>query len=349
MSHPAASTPQRLFTFSSGGWVLLLCFFLCLLAAGIVLWPVYQTGFHRAMGDGRNIDTYGFDLSNLTVPRTGGGALIASGKAKDEIHAIPQTLVETATPREVDMMNKNEHIHFIIPPDRVIGVTLNGESRAYPVRILNLHELVNDMLGGVPIAVTWSSLCDSAVVFDRRIDTKSEATEFGVSGLLVNSNPVFFDRRGNAKDESLWPQLAFHAIAGPAATTPPKKLTLIPYELTTWKAWSDAHPDTRVLLGLRTLKQAYGDAQDPFNLYLANDALQFPVDPLWPNADTLLKTPIVATSTDGGDHWKVTRSSATEIAPASTAPANEQRIHAFIFAWYAQHKSDSDYSAFAPQ
>ena len=328
--------PQKLLTFSSGGWVLVLSGVFVLVAAGIVLWPLYQTGFHPAVGDGKNVESYGFDLSRLTVAR---GKLIASGKAKDEIRAIPQALVETASPEDVVLMNKNEHIHYIIPSDRVIGVTINGESRAYPVRMLNLHELVNDTLGGVPIAVTWSSLCDSAVVFDRRVrdgDTAKSAPEFGVSGLLVNSNSVYFDRAGEAKEESLWLQLSFRAIAGPAAG---RKMALVPYELVTWKAWSEGHAGTRVLLGLRTLKQAYGDAQDPFNNYMQSNELKFPVEPMWSDAGVRRKTGVVASSFDKGEHWKVV---AAEKAGARAE--GEERLCAFVFAWYAQHQSDTDYS-----
>src|SRR6476620_149244 len=111
----AAPSPQKLFTFASGGWVLLLAFFFVLVAAALVLYPVFINGFHPPIGDGINIDTYGFDLSPLTIPRD---QLTASGNAKDQIDAIPPGLVETITPAEVALIRKNEHLNFLIPSDR---------------------------------------------------------------------------------------------------------------------------------------------------------------------------------------------------------------------------------------
>src|SRR6185369_3862902 len=102
-------------------------------------------------------------------------------------------------------------------------------TRAYPTRLLNIHEVVNDRFGDTPVVVSWSPLCGSAMVFDRRIDGKEVA--FGVSGLLYQSNLILFDRRADPKQESLWPQLALHAISGPAAG---KRPTLIAHRVMPW-------------------------------------------------------------------------------------------------------------------
>jgi len=244
---------------------------------------------------------------------------------------------------EVILANKNQYMPFLLSGDPVIGVAFGGEggeTRAYPVRLLNVHEVVNDNLAGKAFAVTWSPLTGSAVVFERP-DVK---TEFGVSGLLYDSNTVLFDRHSEAKDESLWPQLSFRAIAGPAVG---KTLTLLPFELTTWKDWSGRHPDTHVFRGLRTLEKNYNDAQDPYNLYLANDAVQFPVTPGLPLelAKLKKKMPIVVSSADG------VRWVAMPAAGVTTSPTTEGtqpgglRVYAFLFAWYAQHPNDTDYAA----
>jgi hypothetical protein len=335
---PPPGQPHKLFTFSSGGWVLLLSAFFTLVAAALVLYPVFLNGLHPPVGDGKNVESYGFDLSNLALPRD---QLIASGNAKDGIDAIPPRLVETITPREVQLMRENEHIRFLVAADRVIGVVINGEARAYPVRVLALHEMVNDVVQGVPLAVSWSPLCDSAVVWDRRIDGENApAVEFGVSGLLVNSNPVFYDRRKEAKGESLWPQLQLKAVSGPAAGTAMK---LVPYELMTWQEWTAAHPDTRVLLGLRRRKKEYG--KDPYNVYLYQDQVKFPVEPLWNDPQIRRMTPIVVTSADEGKTWVAQR---TTNAPATQPADAPYRLHTFLFAWYAQHKNDTDFSAIKP-
>ncbi|HVT80755.1 MAG TPA: DUF3179 domain-containing (seleno)protein [Phycisphaerae bacterium] len=328
-----ASKQEKLFTFRSGGWVLLLAGFFTLVAAGLVLYPVLSTGgFHRMLGDGRNIDTYGFDLSNLAIPKE---KLVASGNSKDQIRAIPESLVETITPGDVQLMADNEHIRFLVPSDRIIGILLNGTARAYPLRVLNYHEMVNDIVGGTPVGVSFSPLSDSAVVFDRRIDGPSEpAAEFGVSGLMVASTTVYFDRRGTLKDESLWPQLEMKAVSGPAVG---KTLTLVPYVLTTWEKWKQDHPDTRVLRGLRTHKSEYGS--DPYNLYGENDDVRFPVQPYWNVASVPRKTRIVAASSDG-KQWRVARE--------GTSVSEPMQIHAYLFAWYAEHEGDTDYSAVKP-
>jgi hypothetical protein len=320
--------------------VLLLSGFFSLVAAAIVLYPVFKTGLHQSVGDGHNVNTYGFDLSNLTIPRS---ELVASGWPKDMIHAIPETLVETDSPAEIEMIHRNEHLNFIVPDDRVVGLTINGETRAYPVHILNVHEIINDTLGGVPIAVTWAPLCDSAVVFDRRVDgEQSPAVEFGVSGLLVDSDLVAFDRRPHGKGESLWPQLMFKAVSGPLAG---KSMKLIPYELVTWKAWTAAHPDTRVVIGLRTHKTEY--TYETYASYLANDELKFPVSREWPDPHVARKTRIVVRGTPGG-RWVAARDVPGAMTAAETKPG-EFTLHSFLFAWYAMHPTDTDWAAFKTQ
>jgi hypothetical protein len=326
-----SSKPEKLFTFSSGGWVVLLAAFFMLVAAGLVFYPVFVNGLHPSIGDGRHVDTYGFDLSSLTIPRE---ELVASGLSKDGIDAIPSSLVETITPAEVDRIAEKEHIRFLVPADRVIGLEINGETRTYPVRVLNLHELVNDTVGGVPVAVTWTPLCGGVVVFDRRMDGESAApVEFGVSGLLVNSNSVFFDRRKDPRQESLWPQLALRAISGPAAG---RAMIVVPFELTTWGEWRAKHPETRVLIGLRRRMVEYGS--EPYNTYLHNDDVKFPVNPLWNDPKVRRKTQIVVTSADGRVWTAATLEKQDAVAP-------RYRIYSFLFAWYAQHPNDTDYSA----
>ena len=344
---------ERMLTFRGGGWVLVLSAFFSLVAAVLILWPAYQTGFRRAIGDGEHVETYGFDLSQLSVPA---GKLIASGVPKDGIRAIPVRLAETIRPEEVDLIKKNEHSYFLVGEDRVIGVTVDvGEkrvARAYPLRVLTLHEVCNDVLGEgpdrLPICVSYSPLCDSAVVFDRRVDAAplgtaavDAAPEFGVSGLLINSNLVLYDRRSAPSQESLWSQLGLKAIAGPAVGKP---LPLLPYELTTWSKWREKYPQTRVLLGLRTLKDEY--RAEPYATYFHSDDVKFPVDPLWNILGISRKTPVIATSTDQ-KQWMVNPASPAE--PALADAPHTFRIHSFLFAWYAMHAQDSDYSALTRQ
>jgi hypothetical protein len=119
-----------------------------------------------------------------------------------------------------------------------MGVQIAGDARAYPVKLLALHEAVDDVVGGRPILVTWCPLCSSALVFDRRVAGKT--LTFEVAGVLYRSNEVLIDRQ----TRSLWSQLGEGAGSGLLRG---KRLRLVPAAEQTWRAWRAAHPQTRVL------------------------------------------------------------------------------------------------------
>jgi hypothetical protein len=139
----------------------------------------------------------------------------------------------------------------------VIGVNLNGEARAYPVRLLSLHEIVNDEVGGIPIAITWCPLCYTAVTFDRRVDGRVHT--FGVSGYLYYNNLVMYDHQSN----TLWSQALGQAIRGAWRG---QRLSQLPSVLTTWEAWKDLHPRT-LLLSIRAVEENPERAIDPYGSY----------------------------------------------------------------------------------
>lgn len=120
----------------------------------------------------------------------------------------------------------------------VIGVVRDGEARAYPLRILNWHEVVNESFGG-PLLVTYCPLCGSAVVAVR--EAGGETTRFGVSGLLHKNDLVMYDRATG----SLWSQIEAQAINGELVG---EKLQLVPSSFTTWGEWTAEYPDTGVML-----------------------------------------------------------------------------------------------------
>jgi hypothetical protein len=159
---------------------------------------------------------------------------------------------------------------FVQPRDRVVGVLIGGHSRAYPIAILTQHEIVNDRLGEIPIAVTYCPLCDSVVVFDRR--TPLGDLEFGVSGLLYNSNVLMYDR---SRRTSLWSQLKAKGVSGPAADI---SLKTLPMELTTWKSWADRHPTTDVMAERTGFSRNY--RRNPYATYFRQPQLMFPVQPI---------------------------------------------------------------------
>ena len=195
----------------------------------------------------------GFDLSDSLVPAR---EIRAGGPPRDGIPAL------TDPPR----LSAEEADAWLRDDDRVMGLVLGGEAVTYPVRILNWHEIVNDVVGGKPVAVTYCPLCGSGVVFDARVGGRR--TIFGVSGLLYNSDVLLFDRA----TESLISQLMMKAISGPLRGT---ELATIPVVITTWEAWRRRHPDTEVLSYQLPYGRDYGT--DPYNRYHRSGATLFPV------------------------------------------------------------------------
>ena len=144
--------------------------------------------------------------------------------------------------------------------DLVIGVAVEGDARAYPVRLLSSHEIVNDVVGGRPIVITWCPLCFSALVFDRVVDDRT--LTFGVSGYLFRNNLVMYDHQTN----TYWSQLLAQGIRGALNG---EKLTLVPTVITEWASWKDEHPETTVLSAQQLGKQA-DKVVDPYAGYYAS-------------------------------------------------------------------------------
>ncbi len=194
----------------------------------------------------------GFDLSNATIPSD---QIMQGGPPKDGIPAISNPKLVTAD--QADHVNAN---------DRIVGITLDGIAKAYPVSILNWHEIVNDEINDQAFAITYCPLCGTAVAFDANINGK--VTEFGVSGLLYNSDVLLYDRN----TESLWSQISSNAVAGKLVGT---KLKRIPISHTTWQDWSSKHPDTLVLSDDTGYSRNY--ARNPYAGYEESRSLFFAV------------------------------------------------------------------------
>jgi hypothetical protein len=151
--------------------------------------------------------------------------------------------------------------------DIVIVIAYGGEHRAYPARILDQHEIVNDTIAGEPIAITWCPLCGSAVGVRRELGGK--ITEFGVSGLLYNSDLVFYDRATN----TLWDQIEAKGIVGPLTG---EQLEFVPVSMTRWGRWRAAHPDTLVLSADTGFERDY--SADRYGEYRDSMRIVFPVN-----------------------------------------------------------------------
>jgi hypothetical protein len=126
----------------------------------------------------------------------------------------------------------------IAPGDRVLGVHYNGVSKAYPIDILDFHEIVNDQFGDTPLTVTFCPLCGTGMVFYARVG--DQVLNFGVSGLIYNSDLLLYDRN----TLSLWSQLMKTAVTGPLAGS---RLVQVPAQYTTWSAWVKQYPGSLLL------------------------------------------------------------------------------------------------------
>jgi hypothetical protein len=194
----------------------------------------------------------GFDLSDPLVPRE---AIFHGGPPRDGIPSIDK-------PRFV----RAHKASFLKPEDRVLGLMFDGAVRAYPIKILNYHEIVNDRINGQAIVISYCPLCGSGIAFKPEITDTNNT--FGVSGLLYNSDMLLYDR----DTESLWSQIMGTAISGKLKG---KKLLTLVMTDTTWAHWLQQHPDTKVL----STKTGYWRDYDvhPYGEYDINRALYFPV------------------------------------------------------------------------
>jgi len=178
---------------------------------------------------------------------------------------------------------------FLQDADQVVGLKVNGDIRAYPLQILVWHEIVNDNVGGTPVAVTYCPLCFTNQVFNRTVD--GQTVEFGTSGKLYNSNLVMYDRNSN----SLWSQALGQAIVGKQAGL---KLDRIPFDVAFWREWKQLYPDTNVLSRDTGSSRPYG--ADPYGSYYSNNDLFFPVS----NKDDRLELKEIIVGLENGGQFK---------------------------------------------
>jgi hypothetical protein len=306
-----------------------------LVIAGLVLGALSAP----ALSDVRR-EANGFSLTPALIPE---GEILQGGPPRDGIPALdsPHT-----TPVATAEWNDAE---------RVVGVIVDGQARAYPIAILEWHELINDTLGGTPILVSYCPLCDSALVFDRRLDGRER--RFGVSGLLHKSDLLMFDR----ETESLWSQIVARAVTGELMG---KRLRVLRSRVEPWGRWKHQHPETTILSRRTGHRRRYGTS--PYGDYRHSDRLLFPAP-----EDRRLhpKTPVVGLRTADG----VARAySAEEVADAGgsvierfaghgveirfdgstasfqvTAPPEIEVVEAYWFAWAAFHPETSIFRAAA--
>ena len=168
----------------------------------------------------------------------------------------------------------------------VLALEINGDARAYPLRIMTWHELVNGTVGGVPVTVSYCPLCNSAVAYDRRVGER--LLDFGTSGALLNSSLVMYDRQ----TESLWSHYTGQAVVGHLTGT---ELDLIPVQTVSFEKFLSAHPDGQVLSFDTGHSRRYGE--NPYEFYDSNNRPFLFGGPLDDRLDPI--TRVVALRSDG--------------------------------------------------
>lgn len=193
-----------------------------------------------------------FDLSRHRIPLD---QIVSGGPGKDGIPAILTPLFVRAP-----------QATFLADEGRVLGLSRGTDAKAYPVKILNWHEIVNDTIGNQPVVITYCPLCGTGLGFEAVL--RGRAYTFGVSGLLYQSDLLMYDHQ----TESLWSQIAMTAVTGPMTGT---KLTPLFLEHTTWGEWRRSHPDTLILSTQTGHLRDYD--RDPYLGYAQRPDLMFAV------------------------------------------------------------------------
>jgi hypothetical protein len=195
--------------------------------------PDYENGLRSARISQRGWLT---DFSLHTVPYD---EILSGGPARDGIPPID-------APKFTTSEGASKWLGALEP---VIAFEINGEARAYPLQILTWHEIVNDVVGGVPVSATFCPLCNAAIVFDRRLD--GVVHDFGTTGKLRRSDLIMWDRQ----TETWWQQFTGEGIVGELAG---KRLTMLSASIISFSDFRAANPDGLVLSRDTGFSKPYG-------------------------------------------------------------------------------------------
>jgi hypothetical protein len=187
---------------------------------------------------------------------------------------------------------------YLTDDELVFGVEIKGDARAYPLRILDWHEMLNDVVGGVPVTLAYCTLCGSGILYDTRVPGRAEPFVFGSSGFLYRSNKLMYDR----ETHSLWNQFTGRPVVGPL-TGSGIELEVLPVTIASWRDWRAAHPETSVL-SLETGFERDYTPGEPYGDYFASPELMFPA--LVPDRRLAPKDYVFAVRLDGVDKaWRL--------------------------------------------
>lgn len=283
----------------------------------------------------------GFDLSKSLIPTA---EILRGGPPRDGIPAIDRPTYLPAS-----------DARYLKDSDLVLGLEYNGIARAYPIRILVWHEIVNAEFDGKAVVITFCPLCGTGLAFSAELD--GERMDFGVSGLLHNSDLLMYDRQ----TDSLWSQIPGQAVTGPMAGKSLRRLAVVHLP---WQEWRQRYPDSQVLSNNTGASRDY--SRDPYDGYERTERLYFPVSrsderyspktwvlglesngvsKVWPFPE-LAKTPGKITDTFAGQNITIQFDPEQETAAAYDAQGKLlPAVRAYWFAWYGFYPDTEVYSA----
>ncbi len=262
--------------------------------------------------------------------------IVPAGPGKDGIPSIDDPQFESAAAADA----------WLSSDTLVVALVYKGQVRAYPLPILEWHEIVNDVVAGDPLLVTYCPLCSCAAVYRRMLD--GAAVQFGTSGMLYNSNLVMYDR----STQSYWSQIDGLAIEGPLTG---EQLESVDVDVVFWGDWKAEHPDTQVLSRDTGFDRDYG--HDPYSSYYAGDIVCFPLTAV--DSRVSPQTVVFGIDVDGtytayreddlarrgviddrvgGTPIRITRDASGAVRVENRTTGTEiAKVRAFWFAWYAFH------------
>lgn len=198
--------------------------------------------------------------------------------------------VDGIPPLDQSPMISVEEATYLDDGDAVFGLSINGDNRAYPLRIIDWHEMANDVVGGVPVSIAYCTLCGAAIAYDGRAQN-GETYDFSSSGFLFRSNKLMYDRQ----TRTLWNQMTGRPVLGELVEDEDAKLDILPIVLTSWGEWKELHPDTQVLDVETGFSRIY-DTGAAYAHYFSSAGTMFPV---WQQSDDLaLKDQVYAITFD---------------------------------------------------
>ena len=337
-------------TFKGGGWVLVMT---AIVLSGFIAWAIAPAIFRlseHVVGDGKTIESYRFDLSQLQLERDTVIPVMQHRNMSPVMHHP-----DVFTLQEIDARNAMQRDPYLTTDDLVVGVTIDGESRAYPLHVLHVHEIINDVLGNTPISVAWHWPSGHVSVYQRTVE--GVEMQFANSGLAGNSGLLMYNETQEVGQEQL-----FSTLLGTSISGTPVQLIPVPHDVTSWKRWSEMNTETTVIAANEQYKKRYRKG-DP-KMYFLTDTIYYPADPM-PSDGVDPKTLIIAfpTSTGhavysvselaeaAGDSGKVQLTIDNELInvsvqqlPLSAIARNEDGTivpsqRALWFAWFGNHPS----------